>query len=139
MLAQPSNLQFTNRYTYYVYQHYSLYRCTLHIMCGYSLIMHDITLLLTTLRIIVNKQQFKVCPTPELCLLVAGQRHKRFSGVPRTIRIHQIWWRVTGLPTTLDAFNAIPTRRSRIFLLHQPLLSNILMISYWLLYSEVLD
>jgi hypothetical protein len=35
----------------------------------------------------------------------------RFSGVPRTkssilftIRIHQIWWRVTGLPTTLDAF-----------------------------------
>jgi hypothetical protein len=41
----------------------------------------------------------------------------RFPGVPRTkssilltIRIHQIWWRVTGLPTTLDAFNAIPRR-----------------------------
>jgi hypothetical protein len=41
----------------------------------------------------------------------------RFPGVPRTkssilltIRIHQIWWRVTGLPKTLDAFNAIPRR-----------------------------
>jgi hypothetical protein len=41
----------------------------------------------------------------------------RFPGVPRTkssilltIRIHQIRWRVTGLPTTLDAFNAIPRR-----------------------------
>jgi hypothetical protein len=41
----------------------------------------------------------------------------RFPGVPRTkssilltIRIHQIWWRVTGLPTTVDAFNAIPRR-----------------------------
>jgi hypothetical protein len=41
----------------------------------------------------------------------------RFPGVPRTkssilltIRIHQIQWRVTGLPTTLDAFNAIPRR-----------------------------
>jgi hypothetical protein len=39
----------------------------------------------------------------------------RFPGVPRTkssilltIRIHQIRWRVTGLPTTSDAFNAIP-------------------------------
>jgi hypothetical protein len=47
------------------------------------------------------KDAFKVCPTPD--------------GVPRTkssilltIRIHQIWWKVTGLPTTLDAFNAIP-------------------------------
>jgi hypothetical protein len=63
------------------------------------------------------KDAFKVCPTPDPCLLVEGQRHKRFPGVPRTkssilltIRIHQIRWRVTGLPTTLDAFNAIPRR-----------------------------
>jgi hypothetical protein len=43
------SLQFTNRYTYYVYyQQYSLYRCTLYIMYGYTLIIHDITLLLTT-------------------------------------------------------------------------------------------
>jgi hypothetical protein len=48
VLAQPSSLQFTNRYTYDVYQQYSLYRCTLHIMYGYILIIHDITLLLTT-------------------------------------------------------------------------------------------
>jgi non-ribosomal peptide synthetase component F len=49
MLAQPSSLQFTNRYTYDVYQQYSLYRCTLHIMYGYTTqIIHDITLLLTT-------------------------------------------------------------------------------------------
>ena len=61
------------------------------------------------------KDAFKVCPTPDPCLVVEGQRHTRFPGVPRTkssilltIRIHQIWWRVTGLPTTLDAFNAIP-------------------------------
>ena len=61
------------------------------------------------------KDAFKVCPTPDPCLLVEGQRHKRFPGVPKTkssilltIRIHQIWWRVTGLPTTLDAFTAIP-------------------------------
>jgi hypothetical protein len=47
-LAQPSSLQFTNRYTYYVYQPYSLYRCTLHIMHGYTLIIHDITLQLIT-------------------------------------------------------------------------------------------
>jgi hypothetical protein len=63
------------------------------------------------------KDAFKVCPTPDPCLLVEGQRHMRFPGVPRTksailltIRIHQIWWRVTGLPTTVDAFNAIPRR-----------------------------
>jgi hypothetical protein len=63
------------------------------------------------------KDAFKVCPTPDPCLVVEGQRHMRFPGVPRTkssilltIRIHQIWWRVTGLPTTLDAFNAIPRR-----------------------------
>jgi hypothetical protein len=65
------------------------------------------------------KDAFKVCPTPDPCLPVKGQRHKRFPGVPRTkssilltIRIHQIWRRVTGLPTTLDAFNAIPRRNS---------------------------
>jgi hypothetical protein len=63
------------------------------------------------------KDAFKVCPTPDPCLVVEGQRHMRFPGVPRTkssilltIRIHQIQWRVTGLPTTLDAFNAIPRR-----------------------------
>jgi hypothetical protein len=64
------------------------------------------------------KDAFKVCPTPDPCLVVEGQRHHmRFPGVPRikssillTIRIHQIRWRVTGLPTTLDAFNAIPRR-----------------------------
>jgi hypothetical protein len=63
------------------------------------------------------KDAFKVCPTPDPCLVVEGQRHMRFPGVPRTkssilliIRIHQIWWRATGLPTTLDAFNAIPRR-----------------------------
>jgi hypothetical protein len=61
------------------------------------------------------KDAFKVCPTPDPCLVVEGQRHTRFPGVPKTkssilltIRIHQIRWRVTGLPTTLDAFNAIP-------------------------------
>jgi hypothetical protein len=61
---------------------------------------------------------FNVCPTPDPSLLVESQRHKLFpAGVPRTkssilltIRIHQIRWRVTGLPTTLDAFNAIPRR-----------------------------
>jgi hypothetical protein len=60
---------------------------------------------------------FKVCPTSDPCLLVEGQKQKRFPGVPRTkssillaIRIHQIRWWVTGLPTTLDAFNAIPRR-----------------------------
>jgi hypothetical protein len=65
------------------------------------------------------KDAFKVCPNPDPCLVVEGQRHHmRFPGVPRTkssilliIRIHQIRWRVTGLPTTLDAFNAIPRRR----------------------------
>jgi hypothetical protein len=44
-----------------------------------------------------KKDAFKVCPTPDPCLLVEGQRHKRFpGGVPRTkssilltIRIHQ--------------------------------------------------
>jgi hypothetical protein len=63
------------------------------------------------------KDAFKVCPTPDPCLVVEGQRHMRFPGVPRTIssilfiiRIHQIRWRVTGLPTTLDVFNAIPRR-----------------------------
>jgi hypothetical protein len=63
------------------------------------------------------KGAFKVCPTPDPSLLVEGQRHMRFPGVPRTkssilltVRIHQIWWRVTGLPTTVDAFNAIPRR-----------------------------
>jgi hypothetical protein len=61
------------------------------------------------------KDAFKVCLTPDPCLLVEGQRHKRFPGEPRTkssilltIIIRQIRWRVTGLPTTLDAFNAIP-------------------------------
>jgi hypothetical protein len=65
------------------------------------------------------KDAFKVCPTPDPCLVVEGQRHTmRFPGVPRTkssilltIRIHLIWWRITGLPTTLDAFNAIPRRQ----------------------------
>jgi hypothetical protein len=64
------------------------------------------------------KDAFKVCPTPDPFLVVEGQRHIRFPGVPRTkssilltIRIHQIWWRVTGLPTKLDAFNAIPRRK----------------------------
>jgi hypothetical protein len=63
------------------------------------------------------KDAFKVCPTPDPCLVVEGKRHMRFPGVPRTkssilltIKIHQIRWRVTGLPTTLDAFNAIPRR-----------------------------
>jgi hypothetical protein len=64
------------------------------------------------------KDAFKVCPTPDPCLVVEGQRHMRFPGVPRTkssilltIRIHQIRWRVvTGLPITLDAFIAIPRR-----------------------------
>jgi hypothetical protein len=57
------------------------------------------------------KDAFKVCPTPDPCLLVEGQRRKRFPGVARepnrqflTISIHQIRWRVTGLSTTLDAF-----------------------------------
>jgi hypothetical protein len=64
------------------------------------------------------KDAFKVCPTPDPCLVAEGQRHTRFPGVPRTkssilltIRIHQIRWRVTELPTTLDAFNAIPRRK----------------------------
>jgi hypothetical protein len=50
------------------------------------------------------KDAFEVCSTPDPCLVVEGQRHTRFPGVPRTkssilltIRIHQIWWRVTGL------------------------------------------
>jgi hypothetical protein len=32
------------------------------------------------------KDAFKVCPTPDPCLLVVleGQRHTRFPGVPRT-------------------------------------------------------
>jgi hypothetical protein len=30
------------------------------------------------------KDAFKVCPTPDPCLLVEGQRHERFPGVPRT-------------------------------------------------------
>jgi hypothetical protein len=55
-------------------------------------------------------------PIPGSYLLVEGHRLQRFPGVPKTkssilltiIRIHQIRWRVTGLPTTLDAFNAIP-------------------------------
>jgi hypothetical protein len=50
------------------------------------------------------KDAFKVCQTPDPCLVVEGQIHKRFPGVPRTkkssilltIRIHQIWWRVTN-------------------------------------------
>jgi hypothetical protein len=57
------------------------------------------------------KVAFKVCPTPDPCLVVEGQRHKRCPGVPRTkssilltIRIRQFRWRA---PTTLDAFNAI--------------------------------
>jgi hypothetical protein len=56
-------------------------------------------------------------PIPGSYLLVEGHRLQRFPGVPKTkssilltIRIHQIRWRVTGLPTTLDAFNAIPRR-----------------------------
>jgi hypothetical protein len=56
-------------------------------------------------------------PIPGSYLLVEGHRLQRFPGVPKTkssilltIRIHQIQWRVTGLPTTLDAFNAIPRR-----------------------------
>jgi hypothetical protein len=68
------------------------------------------------------KDAFKVCPTQDPCLLVVeGQRHTRFSGVSRTkssilltIRIHQIRWRVTGLPTTLDAFNATSQGESSI-------------------------
>jgi hypothetical protein len=43
------------------------------------------------------KDAFKVCPTPDPSLLVEGQRHMLFPGVPRTkssilltIRIHQI-------------------------------------------------
>jgi hypothetical protein len=67
-----------------------------------------------------NKDAFKEYPIPDPCLLVEGQRHQRFPGVPKnkssillTIRIHQIQWRVTGLPTTLDAFNAIPRRSNR--------------------------
>jgi hypothetical protein len=60
------------------------------------------------------KDAFKVCLTPDPSLLVESQRHKLFpAGVPRTkssilltIRIHHIRWRVTGLPSTLDAFNA---------------------------------
>jgi hypothetical protein len=56
------------------------------------------------------KDAFEVCPTPDPCLVVKGQRHMRFPGVPRTkssilltIRIHQIRWRVTGLPTTFGS------------------------------------
>jgi hypothetical protein len=30
------------------------------------------------------KDAFKVCPTPDPCLVVEGQRHMRFPGVPRT-------------------------------------------------------
>jgi hypothetical protein len=60
------------------------------------------------------KDAFKVCPTPDPCLVVEGQRHMRFPGVPRTkssilltIRIHQIRWRVTGLPTTFNDNHAL--------------------------------
>jgi hypothetical protein len=84
------------------------------------------------------KDAFKLCPTPDPCLVVEGQRHMRFPGVPRTkssilltIRIHQIWWRVTGLPTTLDAFNAIP-RRPRILAIDY---SSTLLIIYFFLIS----
>jgi hypothetical protein len=63
------------------------------------------------------KDALKICQPGSLCLVVEGQRHMRFPGVARTkssilltIRICQIWWRVTGLSTTLDAFNAIPRR-----------------------------
>jgi hypothetical protein len=58
------------------------------------------------------KDAFKECTTPDPCLLVKGQRHQRFPGVPRTIS-HQIRWRVTGLPTALDSFNAIPRQQHR--------------------------
>jgi hypothetical protein len=54
------------------------------------------------------KDAFKVCPTPDPWLVVEG--HQIINSSYYTIRIHQIWWRVTGLPTTLDAFNAIPRR-----------------------------
>jgi hypothetical protein len=30
------------------------------------------------------KDVFKVCPTPDPCLVVEGQRHTRFPGGPRT-------------------------------------------------------
>jgi hypothetical protein len=30
------------------------------------------------------KDAFKECPTPDPCLVVEGQRHMRFPGVPRT-------------------------------------------------------
>jgi hypothetical protein len=30
------------------------------------------------------KDAFKVCPTPDPCLVVESQRHMRFPGVPRT-------------------------------------------------------
>jgi hypothetical protein len=64
------------------------------------------------------KDALKVCPTPDPCLVVEGQRHTRFPGVPRTkssilltIRIHQIRWRVTGIPTTPDPWLVVEGQR----------------------------
>jgi hypothetical protein len=64
------------------------------------------------------KDAFKVSimPNPGSLFSCRG----RFPGEPRTkssilltiIRIHQIRWRVTGLPTTLGAFNAISRRQN---------------------------
>jgi hypothetical protein len=74
-----------------------------------------------------QKGAFKVCPTPNPCLLVEGQRHKWFPGVPKTksstiLTMHHKNFSldpvergrvITGLPTTLDAFNAIPRQAAR--------------------------
>jgi hypothetical protein len=68
------------------------------------------------------KDAFKVCPTPDPCLVVEGQRHKRFPGWRTKNQIINSSYchknspdqvQVTRLPTTLDAFNAIPRRVSQ--------------------------
>jgi hypothetical protein len=47
-----------------------------------------------------------------ICGFLAYREPNHQFFLPCSIRIHQIWWRVTGLlPTTLDAFNAIPRRK----------------------------
>jgi hypothetical protein len=65
----------------------------------------------------------------------------RFPGVPTTnssilltIRIHQIRWRVTGL-TTLDAFIAIPRRRSVSVLISSSLIRQAVYYYYYTIRS----
>jgi hypothetical protein len=61
------------------------------------------------------KDAFKVCPTPDPCLVVEGQRHtaavsSRTENQIVNSSFHNKNSPDPGLPTTLDAFNAIPSK-----------------------------